>query len=128
MTVPRTVRRADSGPLSRTDTRRPHTRTGTSTATGTGSTLGRFEQGPVRVPPVEKGRPGALVLLVLAPLLCCGGPLLLGVLATAGVATLGTVGAVVAGLTALTAAGFWLRRRRRAGAACCPPGAGAWRR
>lgn len=117
MTVPRT----DNGP-SRTDTRRPAAGTGT----GTGSISGRFEQGPVQ-PVKDKRGPGAAILLVLAPLLCCGGPLLLGAFATAGAATLGTVGAVIAGLIAVTTVGFWLRRRRRAGAACCPPGNGAWR-
>jgi hypothetical protein len=107
MTVPRT----GSEPLSRT---------------GTGSTSGRFERGPVQ-PVKEKRGPGAAILLVLAPLLCCGGPLLLGALATAGAAALGTAGAVLAGLIAMATVGFWLRRRRRAGAACCPPNDGAWR-
>lgn len=123
MTVPRT----DSGP-SRTDTRRSGTRTGPSTGAGTemGSSSGRFEPGPAQ-PVKEKQGPGAAILLVLASLLCCGGPLLLGALATAGAATLGTVGAVIAGLIAMATVGFWLRRRRRAGVACCPPGNGAWR-
>lgn len=115
-----TVPRIDSGPLARTDTRRP------ATGTGTGSTSGRFVPGPVQ-PVEEKRGPGAAILLVLAPLLCCGGPLLLGAFATAGAATLGTVGAVMAGLIAVATVGFWLRRRRRAGGACCPPGNGAWR-
>jgi hypothetical protein len=114
MTVPRTDRR----PLSRPDTEGPATG---GAAPGAYSAFGRFEAGPVQ-PVKEKRGPGAAILLVLAPLLCCGSPLLLGALATAGAATLGTVGGVVAGLIAVTAAGFWLRRRRRAGAACCPPG------
>lgn len=67
-----------------------------------------------------------MILLVLAPLLCCGGPLLLGVFASAGAATLGTVGAVIAGLIAVATVGFWLRRRRSA-APCCPPTNGRWR-
>jgi hypothetical protein len=120
MTVPRTDRR----PLARPDTEGP---AAGGAATGADSAFGRFEAGPVQ-PVREKRGPGAAILLVLAPLLCCGGPLLLGVLATAGAATLGTVGGVVAGLIAVTAVGLWYRRRRQASADCCPPGGKAWGR
>ncbi len=62
-------------------------------------------------------------LLVLVPMaICCGGPLLVGALAAASAATLGTVGGILGALLAL-AAGFWWHRRRRRGAACCEPGA-----
>lgn len=118
MTLPRT----DSSPSARPRSHRP--------GPGTASTPRRYGPGPAQPgsaqPVKEKRGPGAAILLVLAPLLCCGGPLILGVLATAGAATLGTVGGVVAGLIALATVGLWLRRRRRAGAACCPPGSGAW--
>lgn len=112
MTLPRT----DSSSSTRPPTHRP--------GTGTASTPRRYESGPDKPGPAqpvkEKRGPGAAILLVLAPLL-------LGALATAGAATLGTVGGVVAGLIALATVGLWLRRRRRAGAACCPPGSsGTW--
>lgn len=88
--------------------------------------------GVVGTPPApavgqKKDGPGAAILLVLAPLLCCGGPLILGVLATASAATLGTLGAVVGVVLLAGAAAVWARRRRRAGMGCCPPAGGAWR-
>lgn len=82
---------------------------------------------PVR-PDGERKGPGAAILLVLAPLVCCGGPLILAGLATASAATLGTVGGIVAAVLVALAAGIWIRRRRRSGAACCPPASGAWSR
>lgn len=106
---------SDSVPLSRTEARGP--------VPGVDSTSGTFRPGPAQ-PDQQKRGPGAALLLVLAPLLCCGGPLLIGALATAGATTLGTVGGVIAGLIAVAAVGVWLRRRRRTGAACCPPGRG----
>jgi hypothetical protein len=65
-------------------------------------------------------RPGLGGLwLLLAPLACCGGPLLIGALAAAGAlawAGLGLAAAAVMGAAAVLA----IRRRRRAG---CPPAA-----
>lgn len=113
MTLPRT----GSSPSARPQIQRP--------GTGIASTPRRSEPGPAQAVEEKRG-PGAAILLVLVPLLCCGGPLLLGALATAGTATLGTVGGVAAGLIALATVGLWLRRRRRAGAACCPPASRAW--
>ncbi|MGC8514490.1 MAG: hypothetical protein ACP5P1_15895 [Acidimicrobiales bacterium] len=68
----------------------------------------------------ERRAPRARLLLLLAPLVCCGGPLILAGLATASAATLGAVGAVVGlGLVGVGAA-LWVRRRRRMESACCP--------
>ena len=61
-----------------------------------GSTTGTGAGSPVGAP--EKRRPGAGLLFLLAPLLCCGGPLIIALLATASAATLGTVGAVLGGV------------------------------
>lgn len=82
---------------------------------------------PTPVVTPEKRGPGAAILLVLAPLLCCGGPLILAGLATASAATLGTIGAVVGVVLVAAAVLVWVRRRHRAEAACCPPASGAWR-
>ncbi|MGC8512696.1 MAG: hypothetical protein ACP5P1_06630 [Acidimicrobiales bacterium] len=64
------------------------------------------------VTPKKRG-PGAAILLVLAPLLCCGGPLILAGLATASAATLGTVGAVIGVVLVAAAVLVWVRRRRQ---------------
>jgi protein-S-isoprenylcysteine O-methyltransferase Ste14 len=68
----------------------------------------------------EKGGPGAAILLVLAPLLCCGGPLILAGLATASAATLGAIGGVIGALLITVGAWVWVRHRRRNGTACRP--------
>lgn len=82
---------------------------------------------PLRpTPPRERKGPGAAILLVLAPLVCCA-PLILAALATVSVATLGTVGGVVAAVLVAVAAALWVRHRRRRGAACCPPVPRSWR-
>lgn len=78
----------------------------------------------------ERKVPGGAIWLLLVPLLCCAGPLILvGLvgLAAAG-ATLGTVGGVLGGLGLAVGAAWWVRRRRRSGAACWPPASGAGRR
>lgn len=68
-------------------------------------------------------------MLVLLPLLCCGGPVIFVALASVGAATLGTVGGVIGTVLVAAAAVLWVRRRRRGIAACCPPAAtGTWRR
>ena len=67
-------------------------------------------------------------MLVLLPVLCCGGPLIFVALASVGAATLGTVGGVIAAVLVAVAAVLWVRRRRRSDATCCPPAAtGTWR-
>lgn len=66
-------------------------------------------------------------MLVVLPLLCCGGPLIFVALASVGAATLGTVGGVIGGLLVVVAVALWVRRRRRSGSACCAPATGAWR-
>lgn len=72
----------------------------------------------------QRRGPGAAILLVFVPLLCCGGPLVLGVLATASAAILGTIGGIVGTLMAAVAVAVWVRHRRRRGTVCCPPLAG----
>lgn len=93
---------------------------------GRQSAKASYEPAPVR-PPGQKRGLGAAILLVLAPLLCCGGPLIFVALATASATTLGTVGGILGALLVALAAAVWIRRRRRGGAACCPPVPGAWR-
>jgi hypothetical protein len=58
-------------------------------------------------------------LALLAPVVCCGGPFLVGALATAGAVALGALGAGLAVVVGLTA--FLALRRRRALACCAPP-------
>lgn len=71
--------------------------------------------------PVRRPRSAGWWLLALVPMLfCCGGPLILGVLATASAAALGTIGGIV-GLVLLAVAVAWWLRRRRARQACCAP-------
>ncbi len=62
--------------------------------------------------------PGTLWLM-LAPVACCGGPLLFGVLAAADALAWGAFGLGVA-LAAAVALTLVLRRRRRS-RECCPP-------
>jgi hypothetical protein len=81
---------------------------------------------PERPPEERRGR-WAPLLFLLAPLVCCA-PLILAALATVSVATLGTVGGVIAAVLVAVAAALWVRHRRRTASACCPPGAGAWHR
>ena len=59
-------------------------------------------------------------LLALAPVLCCGGPLLIAAAATLGALAWGALGAVVA-LVAVTAMVLARRRSRR----CCEPATGS---
>lgn len=74
--------------------------------------------------PGERKGPGVALLLLLLPVLCCGGPAIFAALAAASAATLGAVGAVVgAGFLAL-GLGVVLRHRRHA-LSCCTPAAGA---
>jgi membrane associated rhomboid family serine protease len=84
------------------------------------------EEMPVRPPDERRGR-WAPLLFLLAPLVCCA-PLILAALATVSVATLGTVGGLIAALLVALAIALWVRHRRRTGSACCPPGAEGWRR
>lgn len=57
--------------------------------------------------------------LILAPIACCGGPLLIAGVAAAGAAVWGGVGAAV--LVALAVTIVIISRRRRRAAACCAP-------
>jgi len=72
----------------------------------------------------EKKGPGASLLLLLVPLLCCGGPAIVAALAAASAATLGAVGAVVGAVLLAVAIGLFVRRRRRG--VCCAPAQKAW--
>lgn len=59
-------------------------------------------------------RLGAGWLVLLLPVLCCGGPLLIGVLAATGAVVWGALGVVVAVVVGVVL----LVARRRAGASC----------
>lgn len=58
--------------------------------------------------------------LVLLPVACCGGPLLIAGLAAAGALAWGGLGF---GIAAITAVALVVRQRRHRG--CCPPGTDA---
>jgi hypothetical protein len=78
-------------------------------------------QAPSRENQGGKGSgPGALWLL-LAPVACCGGPLIIGALAAAGALARGALGLGVALVVAVAVIVVAGRRRSRA---CCPPGPG----
>jgi hypothetical protein len=70
-------------------------------------------------------RPGLGGLwLLLVPLACCGGPLLIAALAAAGALAWGALG-LGAGLLVAVAV-LVIRRRRRSSRACCEPGMTGW--
>ena len=77
--------------------------------------------------PAEKKGPGAALLLLVLPVLCCGGPAIFVALAAASAATLGAVGGIIGAFLLAVALGLFLRHRRRA--ACCAPAPAqkAWR-
>ncbi len=62
---------------------------------------------------------GAWVLALLAPLACCGLPLLILAGAAIGWAAVGWIGGGIAAVAVAAATLLWLRRRRAQ--ACCPP-------
>jgi len=72
----------------------------------------------------EKKGPGAVLLLLVLPVLCCGGPAIVAALAAASVATLGLVGGIVGAVLLAVAIGLFVRHRRRG--ACCIPAQEAW--
>ena len=72
----------------------------------------------------EGSGPGGLWLL-LVPLACCGGPLLIAALAAAGALAWGGAGLGAGVLVAVTVLVIGRRRRSRA---CCEPGTAAARR
>ena len=72
----------------------------------------------------ERSGLGGLWLL-LAPLACCGGPLLIGVLASAGALAWGGLGLGLA--LAAAVAVILVMRRRRSRARCLPDAAGSAR-
>jgi len=80
----------------------------------------------VPVPDARRG-PGAVLLVLILPILCCGEPAIAGAVAAASAATLGMVGGVIGAVAALSALGLWVRHRRR-DTACCAPAAPAVRR
>ena len=77
--------------------------------------------------PAEKKGPGVALLLLVLPVLCCGGPVIFGALAAASAATLGVVGGIIGAILLAVALGLFMRHRRRA--ACCAPASAqkAWR-
>jgi hypothetical protein len=64
---------------------------------------------------------GLAWLFLLAPLVCCLGPVVVGALAAASAATLGTVGGGVGG-AAIGLAVFWMLRKRRCTTVACKQG------
>ena len=75
--------------------------------------------------PAEKKGPGATLLLLALPVLCCGGPAIFAALAAASAATLGVVGGIIGAILLAVALGLFMRHRRRG--ACCVPPQKAWR-
>jgi hypothetical protein len=70
-------------------------------------------------------RPGLGGLwLLLVPLACCGGPLLIASLAAAGAVAWGALGLGTGVLAAVAV--LVIRRRRRSSRACCKPGMTGW--
>ena len=70
-------------------------------------------------------RPGLGGLwLLLVPLACCGGPLLIAALAAAGALAWGAFGLGTGVLAAVAV--LVIRRRRRSSRACCKPGMTGW--
>ena len=70
-------------------------------------------------------RPGLGGLwLLLVPLACCGGPLLIASLAAAGALAWGGLGLGTGVLVAVTV--LVIRRSRLSGRACCKPGMTGW--
>lgn len=85
-----------------------------------------YEQRPVPGRDDQDGKGSGLGLLwLLAPIACCGGPLIIGALAAAGALAWGALGL---GLALATAGAVTLAvRLRRRSRACCPPApAGPW--
>jgi len=76
--------------------------------------------GPGTLVPEERKGPGAWLLLLVLPVLCCGGPLIIGALAAASAAALGVLGGVIGAILVAIAVGLWMRHRHRV-AACCGP-------
>jgi hypothetical protein len=68
----------------------------------------------------EEKKSGWLFLALLPMALCCGGPVLLGALAAASAATLGTIGGVLGGVLILGLLAWWLHRRHLASPCCSP--------
>ena len=73
----------------------------------------------------EKKGPGAALLLLGLPVLCCGGPAIFAALAAASAAILGAVGGIIGAVLLAVAIGLFVSHRRRA--ACCAPAEKAWR-
>ncbi len=82
------------------------------------------QQAPPREDQGGKGSGLGGLWLLLAPLACCGGPLLVAGLAAAGVLAWGGLGLAVA---ALLAGAVLVIRRRRRRACHVPDEAGSWR-
>lgn len=84
-----------------------------------------YEQRPVPSREDQDGKGSGLGLLwLLAPLACCGGPLLVGALAAAGALAWGALGLGLALATAVAVI-MVVRRRRRSRACCLPAPAGS---
>jgi hypothetical protein len=75
-------------------------------------------QAPPREEQAGKGSGLGGLWLLLAPLACCGGPLVIGALAAGGALAWGALGL---GLALVTAVAVLVVVRRRRSRACCPP-------
>lgn len=76
--------------------------------------------------PEERKGPRAGLLLLVLPVLCCGGPAIVAGLAAASAVTLGVLGGVLGAVLTAAALGWWMHRRRRA-SACCGTASDRWR-
>jgi hypothetical protein len=85
------------------------------------------EDGGAGAPAAEERKgPGFALILLIVPVLCCGGPAIFAALAAASAATLGVVGGVIGAALLAFALGLVVRHRRHS-SMCCTPVRGAWR-
>jgi hypothetical protein len=80
-------------------------------------------RGPAREDADAGAKPSSAAWMLLLPLLCCGGPLVLAAAASAGALGWGALGA---GIAVLIAAGLLIVRRRAVRSCSAAPGQ-AWR-
>jgi hypothetical protein len=113
--------------------RHPEAFTGPAAAAGPRAALTDRGEGRLAASRTDAGTgqrpgPGGLWLL-LAPLACCGGPLLIAALAAAGALAWGALGLGTGVLAAVTVLVIRrIRRSRRGSRACCKPGMTGWAR
>lgn len=108
--------------------RHPEALTGQAAAADARAALTDRAEGRLAASRTDTGtgeRPGLGGLwLLLAPLACCGGPLLIAALAAGGALAWGALGLGTGVLAAVTV--LVIRRRRRISRACCMRGMTGW--